>query len=126
MKILLAAVLLVHSFYWTTHEKGNPLIKFSAEIHDFGVIQKGKPVKIVFKFRNVGSEPLIIYSVETTCGCTAASYTKTPILKDKEGFVNITFDAQNVGKFHKPVIVKSNSKSSVQVIYVKGEVKAKN
>lgn len=116
--------MLLYSQYNTHSAKSNfPLLKFSTELHDFGVIKKDKPVKFIFKFKNIGKLPLIIHAVEPNCGCTVASFTKIPVLSGKEGFLDVTFDALKLGQFQKYVIVKSNSKSPVQVLYIKGEVR---
>ena len=96
--------------------------KFAAEIHDFGKIPQGKPVNFVFKFTNVGEEPLIITAVEPACGCTAADYTKTPIKKGESGSITLTYNAAAVAPFSKTATVKSNSKTPVKVLYLKGEV----
>ena len=99
-----------------------PEFKFVEEVHDFGKITQGKPVTIEMKFTNVGDQPLIISTVEPTCGCTVAKYTTTPVKKGESGSIVLTFNAASVGQFNKGTTVKSNSKTPVKVIYFKGEV----
>ena len=53
-------------------------ISWANEIHDFGEITRGKPVSIEFAFTNTGDDPILISDVETSCGCTAADYSKEP------------------------------------------------
>jgi Protein of unknown function (DUF1573) len=99
--------------------------KFEKETYDFGKIPQGKPVSVDFKFTNVGEEPLIISNVEPTCGCTIADYTKTPVKKGESGFVKLTFNAAVVQpSFAKAVTVKSNARTPVKLLYIKGEVVA--
>lgn len=98
--------------------------KFEKEAHDFGKIPQGKPVSVDFKFTNVGEEPLIITDVVPTCGCTTKEYTKTPVKKGESGVVTLTFNAAVVGAFSKGITVKSNAKTPVKVLYIKGEVVA--
>jgi hypothetical protein len=103
-----------------------PEFKFEAETHDFGKIPQGKPVSYTFKFTNVGDQPLIITAVEPTCGCTIAEYTKTPVKKGGSGSITLTFNAAAANPFIKPATVKSNAKTPVKVLYLKGEVVASN
>lgn len=99
-----------------------PEFKFENETYDFGKIPQGKPVSTDFKFTNTGDQPLIISNVEPTCGCTVASFTKTPILKGQSGVVTLTFNAAVAAPFTKGVQVKSNAKTPIKVLYLKGEV----
>lgn len=97
--------------------------KFDKETHDFGKIPQGKPVSVDFVFTNVGDEPLIISNVESTCGCTVPKYTNTPVLKGAKGTITVTFNAAAVQPgFTKAVTIKSNARTPVKVLYIKGEV----
>ncbi|MEJ7779840.1 MAG: DUF1573 domain-containing protein [Daejeonella sp.] len=96
--------------------------KFEKETHDFGKIPQGKPVSVEFKFTNIGDEPLIITNIESVCGCTVPKYTNTPILKGTSGTITITYNAATVAPFSKGLTIKSNAKTPIKVIYIKGEV----
>lgn len=98
--------------------------KFDKETHDFGKIPQGKPVTIEFKFTNTGQEPLIISGVESTCGCTVPKYTSTPVKKGESGVITVTYNAASANVFSKGVTIKSNAKTPVKVLYIKGEVVA--
>ncbi len=96
--------------------------KFEKETQDFGKIPQGKPVSYDFKFTNIGDQPIIITSVESTCGCTVPKYTSTPIKKGEVGVISVTYNAANAGSFTKPLTIKSNAKTPVKYLYIKGEV----
>jgi len=96
--------------------------KFEKETNDFGKVPQGKPVTYEFKFSNIGDQPLIISNVESTCGCTVPKYTNTPIKKGETGVITVTFNAAAMGPFSKAVTVKSNAKTPVKLLYIKGEV----
>src|SRR5690554_5815501 len=96
--------------------------KFAQETHDFGKIPQGTPVSYEFKFTNVGSEPLIISKVESTCGCTVPEFPKTPVNPGAEGTIKVTFDAAASAPFSKMVTIRSNSKTPVKALYIKGVV----
>ena len=98
--------------------------KFNEEKHDFGKIPQGKPVTTQFVFTNVGAEPLILTSVQPTCGCTIADYTKTPVKKGEKGFISITYNAAVPAPFSKPITVTSNAKTPQKTLIIKGEVVA--
>ncbi|MDB5120055.1 MAG: hypothetical protein JWN56_1273 [Sphingobacteriales bacterium] len=126
MKRILSICAVVIGFIaFTAMQSANQAeFKFETETHDFGKIPQGKPVSVDFKFTNIGEEPLIISNVETTCGCTTKEYTKTPIKKGGSGVVTVTYNANAVSPFTKGITVKSNAKTPVKVLYIKGEVVA--
>lgn len=99
--------------------------KFEKETHDFGKIPQGKPVSVDFVFVNAGEEPLIISNVESTCGCTVPKYTTDPVAKGQKGTITVTFNAAAVQPgFTKAVTIKSNARTPIKVLYIKGEVVA--
>lgn len=99
--------------------------KFEKETHDFGKIPLTKPVSVDFKFTNIGDQPLIITKVETTCGCTVPTYTKTPLKKGESGVITVTYTpAGSPLPFSKSITVTSNAKTTTKVLYIKGETVA--
>lgn len=99
-----------------------PEFKFEKETNDFGKIAQGKPVSYDFKFVNTGDEPLILTNVEPSCGCTVAKFTRTPVKKGETGVISVTYNAAAPGSFNKALTVKSNAKTPVKYLYIKGEV----
>lgn len=83
-------------------------IKWDKEIHDFGDIEKGKPVTYEFSFTNTTNETVLITTVKPACGCTAANYTKTPVKPGDKGMVAATFNAASSGAFQKSVTIITN------------------
>ncbi len=100
------------------------VIKWDEEMHDFGDIEKGKPVTYEFSFTNNTKETILITSVRPACGCTAANYTKTPIKPGEKGMVAATFDAKSPAPFHKTVTIMTNEGGveSVKTLSFKGKV----
>jgi len=103
-------------------EAGVPDFAWEETMHNFGVIKHNEPVNHEFRFVNKGSEPLIITSVQASCGCTVAKYSKDPIEPGGEGFVMATYDASTRGVFNKTVTVNANTDRAV-VLTIRGEVK---
>ena len=90
--------------------------------HDFGKIKKNHPVTVEFKFKNSGDAPLVIRDAKASCGCTVADYSKSPVAPAALGFVKLTFNAANVGKFTKTVDVISNVSGDPVTVNISGEV----
>lgn len=102
----------------------NSLMTWDAETHDFGDIEKGKPVTYQFTFTNTSKETVLLTNVKPSCGCTAANYTKTPIKPGEKGSVEATYNAAAQGNFHKTITVTTNEKgTSPKVLIIKGSVK---
>ncbi len=99
-------------------------IKWDQEIHDFGDIEKGKPVTYEFSFTNTTKETVLITNVRPACGCTAANYTKTPIKPGEKGMVAATFNAATGGMFQKSVTITTteNGVEAVKTLSFKGKV----
>ena len=90
--------------------------------HDFGKVYMGKPVRHVFSFLNTGDQPLIMQTVRTTCGCTAAEWAETPIEPGQKGEVVIEFDAYIKGAFRKKIRVFFDKQKAPEILWVLGDV----
>lgn len=67
-------------------------IEIDSDTHDFGDILLGSgPVSCSFTVKNVGKEPVAIYSVVTSCGCTDVDWTKAPIKPGETGKISATY-----------------------------------
>ncbi|MFN6944366.1 MAG: DUF1573 domain-containing protein [Cytophagaceae bacterium] len=104
----------------TDDTKKGPEITFVEKSKDFGDIIEGDTVQHVFKFKNTGTEPLVISDVVTTCGCTAPSWSKQPVMPGQSGEITVMFkSAGKSGRQNKVVTVLSNAtnhRSTVSII----------
>lgn len=98
------------------------VFKFEQETFDFGKIKKDVPVTHIFKFVNVGKEPIIIWNAKASCGCTEPKYVSTPVKEGASGEISVTFNAKAEGPFTKTVTISSNAQTMTKIIYIKGEV----
>lgn len=89
-------------------------VKFADSSQNFGTVKKGELVKLKYTVENIGVNPLFIVSVQPSCGCTVADYTKEPILPGKSGEITATFDSNHgvAGDIHKSIIVSTNTKNN--------------
>jgi hypothetical protein len=97
-------------------------ITWKADVHNFGDIEKGKPVSHDFTFTNTTKQTVLITNVKASCGCTATNYTKTPIKPGETGFVTATYNAANPGSFTKTVTVTTNDSDVNKILTIKGKV----
>ncbi|WP_320816051.1 DUF1573 domain-containing protein [Flavobacterium sp.] len=99
-------------------------MKWQNETHDFGDLEKGKPVTYEFTFTNTTKETILLTNVKPSCGCTAANYTKTPIKPGEKGVVEATYNAAAPGDFHKTITVTTNEEGAApKTLIIKGSVK---
>lgn len=84
----------------------SPLVEWPAGRHyEFGVVAQHQPVQHTFAFRNTGPTPVTVEVVRTTCGCTAARWTETPVAPNQLGEIVVEYDAAQQGAFHKRIRV---------------------
>ena len=86
---------------------------------NFGKIKKGDVVEHVYEVTNTGKNPLIISSVQPTCGCTVPDYTKDPILPGQKGKITLKFNSANFdGVVHKAAQVYANvAKNPIELTF---------
>ncbi len=101
-----------------------PEIEFEQLNHDFGNVEYGGKCEVEFKFTNTGNEPLIIQKPKTSCGCTASSWPKEPILPGESEAIVVTYKTTTkVGNFNKSVTVTSNAMvNNTVVLRIKGAI----
>ncbi|HMP13029.1 MAG TPA: DUF1573 domain-containing protein [Saprospiraceae bacterium] len=99
-----------------------PGMVFEAETIDYGTIQQYADGERVFKFKNNGSEPLIIKNATGSCGCTVPTFTNKPIMPGETGEIKVKYATDRLGKFNKTVTVTSNATPDTKVLTIKGDV----
>ena len=104
---------------------GVPKIKFNETNHDFGNITDGTQATFTFEFVNTGNAPLLLESVQASCGCTTPEWSKEPVAPGKKGKVTATFNSSGrPGTFTKTITVKYNgpAESNTEYLTIKGFV----
>ncbi len=87
------------------------VIAWEKSTHDFGDLTQGDKIEYIFKFKNTGSEALIITNVQVTCGCTTPKgWARDPIAPGHSGEITVAFNSLGkFGKQNKVVTVISNA-----------------
>jgi hypothetical protein len=108
----------------TTANPNAPVAKWDKMVNDFGDIAFGVPKAAEFTVTNNGKEPLVIASVQTSCGCTSSNWTQEPILPGKSQTISATYNAASQGVFTKTITIKTNADPNPVVLQIKGNVLA--
>ena len=92
-------------------EPNAPKLTFGELVHDFGIVRPSSENKCRFIFENTGTAPLIIEkTIQSNCGCTVPTLTKTVYQPGEQGVIRVTFAASpSLGTVSKYLTVKSNS-----------------
>ena len=122
MKQIIVTILLWTAFCLTGMAQAKAT--FDKEVHDLGVVLWKHPATATFTIKNEGDKPLVISNVTTSCGCTDAEWTKTPIAPGATGKITSTFDAKALGRFQKSVGVYCNASARPIYLTLRGEVSA--
>ena len=99
-------------------------INFFEISHDFGEIaEEGGKVEHLFHFRNTSSEPVVVLSAHSSCGCTKAEFSRKPVMPDSTSFIKVVYNPLNYpGKFARKVVVETNQGAVKEQLLVTGKV----
>ena len=124
LEILAGRMLLVLSLYGGWGMEAGAQARFTAntQLHRVGQVEWKHPLTVQYIITNTGTEPLVLTDVEPDCACTAAHWTQTPIAPGEKGTVDVTFDAEALGHFHKSVAIYSNAAPHLVYLAMEGEV----
>ena len=86
-----------------------PRISIEPASFDFGRAVKNRTLQKEFSIRNFGSEDLVIESVSTTCGCTAALPESKLVKPGGATPLRVTLETRDYsGRVERKVLVRSN------------------
>lgn len=129
MKLLLFAtlVLVVYSPAYDVHAQkldGGQLV-FRQTSHRFDKpIPKGKTLSHRFEFENKGSQPVVIWQVQSTCYCIVSYYPKRAIQPGEKAFIEVKLQtaALKIGPFERHLLVISNATTTEQLLRLEGVI----
>lgn len=85
-------------------------IKWLETSINFGTINSGEKVKLIYRFKNVGEKPLFVISVSEACKCALTEYNTDPIQPGKQGTIAVTFDSKTQAEaIRKSLVVETNT-----------------
>ena len=101
-------------------------VKFDEMSYDWGKLKEGEKMTHLFKFKNTGTNDLIISDARGSCGCTVPEWPKEPIKPGKGGEIKVVFDsAHKSGPQSKTVTINANTEPASIVLMIKGTVEGK-
>ena len=107
----------------------NPVtdVHFIDSVKNLGKIVEGEKIEMTYKFINTGDNPLIIYNVSTSCGCTIAEKPEQPVMPGKEGYIKAVFDSKGkLGTNNKFLQVYCNTPTAHYPLIFNAEVVPKS
>jgi hypothetical protein len=101
-------------------------VQWVDSIRDMGTIKEGEKVEIPFRFKNTGTEQLVISRVDVACGCTVAEKPEQPVGPGREGVIKASFDSRGrPGPNHKTLTVHANTSEQMHTLIFDVEVRGK-
>lgn len=99
-----------------TASEGTAKILFEKDYHDFGTVSQGSRLEYSFRYTNDGNKPLVIESVQPSCGCTGITEGEKKVYSEGEsGEIKITFYTQGrEGHQEKHITVFTNDPDNLQ------------
>lgn len=104
---------------------GGPVMTFEKTEMDYGTITQGADPLRRFKFKNTGTEPLVIKNARGSCGCTVPSFKKEPIAPGETSEIEVRYDTQRIGEFQKSITIETNEGEQPRMLMIKGKVNEK-
>lgn len=106
--------------------QSGPVMTFEKSEIDYGNIALGADGVRIFKFKNTGTEPLVVKNARGSCGCTVPKWPNEAIPVGKTGIIEVKYDTNRAGQFTKAVYVETNEANPQHTLTIKGTVVEKN
>ena len=100
---------------------------FDKLVHDFGDVSiEDGPLSCTFTVTNNGSEPLVLFEVVSSCGCTDVTWTREPLQPGKSGTISATFKNEDGPfPFDKTLTVYISGQRKPVILRLRGTVHEK-
>ena len=89
-------------------------------VHEYGNIKKDSSNPAVFTITNTGDQPLVIFHVSASCGCTNVEWDKRPVETGKTATVSVEMTPDEAGYFSKTIDVHCNIQGSPLKLIING------
>ena len=129
--IAMLSIFLFHSCQNKSEENASALkknitttISIEKNSFDFGTIKQNDSVKFDFSFKNTGDKPLIIRSVQASCGCTVPKWDANPVKPGATTKIQVVYKPKitDIGIIKKSIAVNVNTDSIIHILYMNGNV----
>ena len=72
--------------------------QFEKETIDYGKVAKKSDGTRIFSFTNIGTAPIVIKRIQSTCGCTVPEKPEAPIMPGAKGAIKVSYDTNKAWK----------------------------
>ncbi len=99
-------------------------IEFETKSFDFGTVKVQSENAHYFVFKNTGKKPLVIESVQASCGCTTPMKPEKPIMPNQKDSIKVQFVPYQgmSGAVEKTVTIKANTFIPVNQVFIRANV----
>ena len=122
MKKVISTFLVLALFASFLKAQSGPVMTFEKTEIDYGNVALGADGVRVFKFKNTGTQSLIIKNARGSCGCTVPKWPDTAIGVGKTATIEVKYDTSRPGSFTKEVYVETNEANPQHTLKIKGVV----
>jgi hypothetical protein len=106
--------------------KNSTTVQLIDSAFNFGTITEGEKVEYSYRFKNTGSNPLIVFNALTSCGCTVPEKPEKPVLPGETSYIKVVFNSSGKrGHNEKDITVNANTSPAFPILKLSGEVKEK-
>lgn len=102
-------------------------ISWDTMVYDFGdIAATDGPVTCSFTFTNDGEEPVFVYEVVSSCGCTGVTFKREPVKPGEKGTISATYKNEDgPGAFDKTLTVYLSGMKRPVILRLRGVVHEK-
>ena len=98
-------------------------VYFADSLYDFGTIEAGKKAVCVFKYKNTGSDDLLITGVETSCSCLMVDWSKDAVTPGSEAELLVFLNSNdNSGFKNETITVYTNTVRNKNILHIKANI----
>jgi Protein of unknown function (DUF1573) len=99
------------------------MVELIDSVYNFGKVAEGEKVTFNFRFKNIGTKPLVITSTTASCGCTVPEKPEKPVLPGETGFIKVVFNSKGkMGHNEKNITVMANTNPAFPMLLLRGDV----
>lgn len=123
-RLLFLLSLLFFTFSLSAQDSVESGISFDKREYDFGSVpRENKNYTCTFVLENKTDKPLVLLSVNTSCSCLKARYSRRPLKVGEKSSITMTLEASKMerGLFHRVVEVHTNAGVSRLIVRGKSE-----
>ncbi|MEP7107613.1 MAG: DUF1573 domain-containing protein [Ferruginibacter sp.] len=101
----------------------NTMVQLIDSVYNFGKVTEGEKVTFNFRFKNTGTNPLVITSTTASCGCTVPEKPEKPVMPGETGFIKVVFNSMGrAGHNEKTITVMANTNPAFPSLVLNGDV----